>query len=487
MEEPQALTPRIGEPRYFDAVRSLLIGAGYTASALLDRAGLYKLSDVLTLADRRPRIAPAHDALEVLTRVFFEGYGVPFSLAESLLGGAALEACAGLGLVYRKEDALHATVSIAPVGEVFAISDRENPLDDRATSIHSDVVFSLLTSNAQRFLSLIPRTPCEDLLEICCGAGGAAILGAKHFAKRTHALDIAERSVLFAEFNARLNGLGNMTAIAGDLYAPVEGKTFDRIFAHPPFVPEEGAEQAKKMIFRDAGGDGEEISRRLIQELPGYLRPGGVYVHLSTGSDREDARFEQRIRRWLGDASGEFDVMLISAGPSKMRNRARWDALRKRFGMTYLFYGLTVLQRRDRQRPTFTQRRTGPDSLDWQFAWWSLQASTKVVELGLSGLLAAKPRTSRRIVLNERYERERAAFVPAKITLELEPHPNPVEIPKWAVRFLELADGTRTSADIAKKLKLPLGPDELANFIAPMVADGFLEVAGLPPLPLPEK
>jgi hypothetical protein len=80
--------------------------------------------------------------------------------------------------------------------------------------------------------------------------GGLA--AAASFADNAWAIDVADRSTDFARFNARLNGLSNVTAVSGDLYAPVAGLTFDRIVAHPPYVPS----RETTMVYRDGGATG---------------------------------------------------------------------------------------------------------------------------------------------------------------------------------------------------------------------------------------
>src|SRR5439155_22250135 len=117
----------------------------------------------------------------------------------------------------------------------------------------------------------------------------------------------------FADFNRRINGISNFVASAGDLYEPAGGLTFDRIVAHPPYVPV----YRPQLIFDSGGQDGEQIVRRIIEGLPRYLRPGGRFTALTMGSDRGDSDqgrsdrdhpFEHRLREWLGSREAEFDV-----------------------------------------------------------------------------------------------------------------------------------------------------------------------------------
>src|ERR1700688_2432957 len=101
----------------------------------------------------------------------------------------------------------------------------------------------------------------------------------------------------------RLNRILNRTAAEGALYEPAGDLTFDRIVAHPPYVPV----YRPQLIFDSGGQDGEQIVRRIIEGLPRYLRPGGQFFALTMGTDRERL-FERRLRDWLGEAEGEFDV-----------------------------------------------------------------------------------------------------------------------------------------------------------------------------------
>src|ERR1035437_2091384 len=100
-------------------------------------------------------------------------------------------------------------------GERVASPDRD-PLPMTA-----DAVYPAGIENTVAFMATLPETPCEALLDIGTGTGIAALDGAR-LARHAWGTDIAARSVQFAEFNRRLNGIENACVLMGDLYAPVE-------------------------------------------------------------------------------------------------------------------------------------------------------------------------------------------------------------------------------------------------------------------------
>lgn len=110
------------------------------------------------------------------------------------------------------------------------------------------------------------------------------------------ASDITDRSTHFARFNSLLNGCTNIQVVKGDLFNAVDGRSFDRIVTHPPYMPT--LEEAR--IWRDGGPIGDAILRRIIEQLPIYLRSGGTYVCFGLGIDSQTQRFEDKIRSWVG-------------------------------------------------------------------------------------------------------------------------------------------------------------------------------------------
>jgi SAM-dependent methyltransferase len=294
--------PRLERPDDTRAVRDALLDAGYTVPQVCARVGRESIYDAWGRAI--PDDAPLDDALDALIWLFLDSRWVPIAAAKSLLGPSLWESLARLDLV-RPVDAVScgATALMVPTESLLVASDLPGYDQD---PLPNDAVYPAITKNTRAFLASLPRTPCGRFLEVCAGSGIAALLAAPN-ATHVWAADLTERSTHFARFNAQLNGFDNFTAVAGDLYEPVAGSTFDRIAVHPPYVPTADT----SVIYRDGGEDGESITRRVIKELPPYLAPGGVCYCTCVATDRVGAPLESRIRGWLGPAGDDLDVVMV--------------------------------------------------------------------------------------------------------------------------------------------------------------------------------
>ena len=304
MSSLQALRalPRLERPDDARAVRDALVAASYTVPAVCARVGRQSIYEAWGRAI--PDDAPLDDALDALTWLFLDSRRIPTAIAKSLLGSSLWDSLSRLDLVRSVDaDTCGATVLLVPTESLWVASDLPGFDHD---PLPEDAVYPAITKNTRAFVASLPRTPCNRFLEICAGSGIAALLAAPH---ATHAwsADLTERSTHFATFNAQLNGFDNFSAVAGDLYDPVAGSTFDRIAAHPPYVPTADS----TVIYRDGGEDGESITRRVIRELPPYLAPGGVCYCTCVATDRTGAPLESRIREWLGPAGADLDVMMV--------------------------------------------------------------------------------------------------------------------------------------------------------------------------------
>jgi release factor glutamine methyltransferase len=88
-----------------------------------------------------------------------------------------------------------------------------------------------------------------------------------------------------ARDNAAQLGAGNVTFAQGDLYDPVPaGARFHVIVSNPPYLPRGELDALPPEVRRepalalDGGGDGLDISRRIVAGAPARLLPGGALI-----------------------------------------------------------------------------------------------------------------------------------------------------------------------------------------------------------------
>ncbi len=118
------------------------------------------------------------------------------------------------------------------------------------------------------------------------GVGSGAItVSILKFVKsaRACAVDISEAALEVACFNAEKFHVADRTEFfCGDLFAPLEGKTFDAIVSNPPYIPTADLATLQAEVRReprlalDGGADGLEFYRRIIVDAPRFLISGGL-------------------------------------------------------------------------------------------------------------------------------------------------------------------------------------------------------------------
>src|ERR1039458_3294990 len=354
----------LGRSGKFDELREFLRSAGYTEEFLCGRFGLKRAEQFDLDRGGRGPLPEAVSAADILTALYLAGEFVSLEQAARLVGRDSINLLSGMGLL--EMDAAggrcHGTVALYPVADLHIASDRWSNPDDAPFEAPNDTVYPALIPNTRLFLMHVPLGACGSFLDLCAGTGIAAILAARQGARQAWAGDIAERCTRFAEFNGRLNGVATCHPVTSDLYGSLG--SFDRIVAHPPYVPA----LQPKWIFFSGGEDGEEITRRIIEGLPAHLNDRGVFLALTMGTDRADAPFESRIREWLGEGGRDFDIALIvrriiephdfaaRANPPTGRSREEsgaWKKLFARLRVESLVYGLVAIQRRNGARQTF--------------------------------------------------------------------------------------------------------------------------------------
>jgi SAM-dependent methyltransferase len=195
------------------------------------------------------------------------------------------------GFLTRDSGALRPDITIVPRGELLFISDALSVLGGEHAA---EFVLPAGTEAASALLDLTLRTSVGRTLDLGTGCGEQALLAAAH-SEHVVATDINPRAVRYAEMNARLNGIDNVEIRTGDLFAPVNGESFDLIVSNPPFVPAPG----KRFTYRDTDDELDGLCRRLVTQAPGYLTAGGILQMLCEWVELRDEPWQQRIAGWL--------------------------------------------------------------------------------------------------------------------------------------------------------------------------------------------
>jgi release factor glutamine methyltransferase len=132
------------------------------------------------------------------------------------------------------------------------------------------------------------------LWDLCCGSGCIGIAIKRQLpALEVHLSDISCEALQIAEENGRLNQV-RLSFSLGDLLQPFQGQRADFIICNPPYIAE-GEYSSLDREVRDyepkgaliAGSSGLEFYRRLAEELPAVLVPGGrVWLEIGKGQGK---------------------------------------------------------------------------------------------------------------------------------------------------------------------------------------------------------
>lgn len=161
---------------------------------------------------------------------------------------------------------------LSQVHDVFVMTDEiDYPGIDQVFPMYPEQPF---------FLDELVQSKIQaaNVLEIGLGSGVLSIGALKAGAKRVTALEINPRAKIFAGFNAMINGVSDALHIVdGDvenIWAPVEGRTFDYIISNPPFMPT--PPDSDHYLHSGGGGIlGIDFIEKIFSQLDKHLAPNG--------------------------------------------------------------------------------------------------------------------------------------------------------------------------------------------------------------------
>lgn len=275
--------------------------------------------------------------LGTLVRLFLTGEALPRS---TVAGALDVDAAVAIGVLEGKDE----------LSAPFAVDEWEGCY--LAHDHHAQMEFDHVTgvSNATRTLAaLTPRGPVPRALDLGTGCGSQALLVARH-ADHVVATDVTERALQVARLNLELNDLSNVELRRGSLFEPVEDERFDLIVSNPPFVVSPDTD----VVFRDAGLEGDEISRLVVRGAAEHLEPGGQAAMLICWAHGAEDDWRDRVRAWLhGTACDAWLVRYVSEDPLEYALKwtgeeaaGRWTAYYEAASIGALTTGGVVLRKR---------------------------------------------------------------------------------------------------------------------------------------------
>jgi hypothetical protein len=488
-----AIPLKMADEAVFARLKETLIKADYTEASIIE----YSKGDNLAFEPfEDERVPPDQNAAELLIGLFLRlGEGTE-SQFRQVLGDQAWDDFSSVGLVSNVgDDRIQAQVRLRPMYGVYAVSDKWSGEQRMA----DDVVFPPDTPHTLRYLAFVPQDSCDTFLEACGGSGIAAVLARKNYAKQAWSFDIAPRSTFFADFNGRLNGLPIETG-TGDTYEPAAGMMFDRIAVHPPYVPV----LRHTYLYHDGGADGEQITRKHIEDLHKVLKPGGWFFCRCLATDRVGEPFEQRVRSWLGEHSNEFDIGLhvftttdpvkfLSMGlvlkTSNTEDLPAWDKQFAAMKLKRFVSAAFVIQRHDSPREPFTFRRDKGAGSGPQHFQWLMKLETLLAKNGPATILNTRLKVGE-MMLQRRHVVDEGKWALEKQLLEtLQPYPLTWEADSIAVYLLPKLSEPQTGMQLFRALEAEGAfrgggtPDLFALGLGQLIRGGFIHMEGHEPPP----
>jgi hypothetical protein len=237
---------------------------------------------------------------DLLLRWFLGNRPVAAKAARAALPEDFLDAALSCGLLDEQGDDLVPAALIVPVGDLLIAADTYERMGSEEGFDHVCTV-----SPSARYLADFSVTvEAEEALDLCCGNGLHALQAAAHCG-RVLGTDLNERAVLFAALNARLNGAANVETLAGDGFAPVDGREFGYIVCNPPYV----MAPSREYLYRDGNMELDGFVEKIARGAPRYLAEGGWFQMICEWVQYEGETWEEHVAKWFTDSGCDVWVL----------------------------------------------------------------------------------------------------------------------------------------------------------------------------------
>ncbi|WP_122440323.1 methyltransferase [Pseudomonas viridiflava] len=242
-------------------------------------AGGYRFITPTPLTHQRVNERPENRTALSLRDVFGWNRIIP----ESMLPASEAQGLLEAGIVQRSDDGLKSRVRFSSLDDLLLVHSAYPTHDEDSVFFGPDTYrfAQSIKAHLQRTSHSIKRA-----VDIGCGtgAGGLLIAHARPEAQ-VHAVDINPRALHFAQVNAAIAGIGNLTCNQSDILTGLTD-SFDLIVANPPYMKD-----TQKRAYRHGGDSlGADLSVRIVHESIDRLAPGGsllLYTGVAMTGERD--------------------------------------------------------------------------------------------------------------------------------------------------------------------------------------------------------
>jgi methylase of polypeptide subunit release factors len=444
-------------------LRAFFEDAGYTETSLRKHLGAAELPsrqlrNQARLLDRTSAPTP----LNVLLRWFWLALPQDQLPVTEIIPADMVSLMLEAGLLSREGDSLLPQAMLLHVDGFLVASDHASAIDNK------NVEMVLWPNPTSKFLARFAvQRHSRATLDLGAGSGILS-LGASRYSDVVVATDLNQRAVACTRFNARLNDLANIEAMAGDCFAPVAGRRFDLILSNPPFfITPQG-----DYLFCENPMELDGLCRRLVKEGPDYLNEGGYMQMLCEWAQIKGQPWEERIAEWIqGNGCDAWVMKGLTQDPEEYAQHriretsqdpsqdaasyAGYMQYYRHRGVEAIHDGLIVMRRRQghnwiriEEVPKTPKGNLG-EMIVSTFAAHDLMQQMS----GDDQLLAIRPKLSSEVRLEQVCEQHEGQWRAESLTLRLiSGFPFHMDVQPLVAEFLVTCDGTRTAGEAIQGL-----------------------------------
>jgi methylase of polypeptide subunit release factors len=400
--------------------------------------------------------------------LFVLGSASERTAVENVVPPEILETLAECGLVDAAAETIVPQAMVIPWEGAFLVAD---PFPRIESGGAGDLV--LWPNPTTRLLMLMTvRKPVVAALDLGSGCGVLSVFGARH-CERVIATDLNERAAAFTEFNAWLNGIGNIETRTGDTFVPVDGMKFSLIMANPPFF----VTPSSTLVYCENPMDLDGYCRRVVREGAGMLEEGGYLQMTLEWVQVEGQNWRERVAEWFdgSDCDGwvirsyegnpdeyalervkDFYTESVEVRDARYRELVEYYRRKK---VERILGGMLIARKRVGQNwLRFDEQALSPNEpagamVEDLFATQTLLAGTPD-----AGLLESKPRLRDGVQLRQYLRPQGGRWAAAGMELaQGGALPASLSVDPAVADFLAKLDGNRSLAEVAREVSAKVG------------------------------